>query len=107
MPARDVYHHVVVRALVADGWVITHDPLSLSYGGRDLYVDLGAEDVTVGAARHGCQIAVEIKSFLSTSVLADLDGRSASTRSTPRCFERSSRPARSTSRCRSACSTAS
>jgi len=39
-----------VNALVADGWVVTHDPLSLSYGGRDLYVDLGVEDVTVGAA---------------------------------------------------------
>jgi hypothetical protein len=73
MPARDVYHQVVVNALVADGWVVTHDPLSLSYGGRDLYVDLGAEDLTVGATRHGCQIAVEIKSFLSTSVLADLE----------------------------------
>lgn len=40
MPARDRYHALVVRALVAEGWTITHDPLALSYGGRDLYVDL-------------------------------------------------------------------
>ena len=73
MHARDHDHHVVVNALVADGWAITNDPLSLSFGGRDLYVDLGAEDVTVGAVREGCQIAVEIKSFLSTSVLSDLE----------------------------------
>lgn len=73
MPARDRYHDLVVKALVADGWAITNDPLTLSYGGRDLYVDLGATHSTIGAARHGERIAVEIKSFLSPSVLADLE----------------------------------
>lgn len=73
MPARDIYHRVVVKALVADGWEITDDPLAFSFGGRDLYVDLGAEDMTIGAARSGCKIAVEIKSFLSASVLTDLE----------------------------------
>jgi len=67
--ARDL----VVAALVADGWTITDDPLALSYGGRDLYVDLGATQGTVGAERRGERIAVEIKSFLSPSVLADLE----------------------------------
>jgi hypothetical protein len=73
MPARDRYHELVVNALIADGWEITDDPLTLSYGGRDLYVDLGATNGTIGAARHGERIAVEIKSFLSPSVLADLE----------------------------------
>lgn len=73
MPARDRYHDLVVKALVADGWEITDDPLTLSYGGRDLYVDLGAANGAIGAVRHGERIAVEIKSFLSPSVLADLE----------------------------------
>ena len=73
MPARDRYHALVVRALVGEGWTVTHDPLTLSFGGRDLYVDLGAEQGTIGAERHGERIAVEIKSFLSASALADLE----------------------------------
>ena len=43
MPARDMYHDAVRNALVKDGWTITHDPFRLSWGGRDMYVDLGAE----------------------------------------------------------------
>jgi hypothetical protein len=73
MPTRDRYHDLVVKALLGDGWEITNDPLTLSYGGRDLYVDLGATNTTIGAVRHGERIAVEIKSFLSPSVLADLE----------------------------------
>ena len=49
MPARDFYHADVVRALLADGWRITADPLVLPVGGRDLYIDLGAENSTIGA----------------------------------------------------------
>jgi hypothetical protein len=59
--------------LTADGWMITHDPLSLSYGGRDLYVDLGAERTTIAAERDGQKIAVEIKSFLGSSPVRDLE----------------------------------
>jgi hypothetical protein len=73
MPARDFYHDAVVRALIADGWAITHDPLTLALGGRDLFVDLGATCITVGAEREGQQIAVEIKSFLSPSPMRDLE----------------------------------
>jgi XisH protein len=73
MPAQDIYHDAVVRALTADGWMITHDPLSLSYGGRDLYVDLGAERTTIAAERDGQKIAVEIKSFLGSSPIRDLE----------------------------------
>ncbi len=43
MPVRDIYHDAVRRALIKDGWTITHDPLRLDWGGKDMYVDLGAE----------------------------------------------------------------
>lgn len=72
MPARDVYHDVVVQALIADGWIITDDPLYLAYGGRNLYVDLGAERDTIAAEKDSQKIAVEIKSFLSLSPIRDL-----------------------------------
>jgi len=43
MPVRDIHHYNVKKALIKDGWTITHDPLRLSFGGKDMYVDLGAE----------------------------------------------------------------
>ncbi|BAY32030.1 XisH protein [Nostoc carneum NIES-2107] len=72
MPARDIYHNVVIQALIADGWTITDDPLYLGYGGRDLYVDLGAEHSTIAAEKANQKIAVEIKSFISPSPVSDL-----------------------------------
>jgi hypothetical protein len=72
MPARNIYHDAVVHALMADGWTITDDPLTVSYGGRDLYVDLGAEPVTVAAEKGTQRIAVEISSFLNPSPVRDL-----------------------------------
>jgi XisH protein len=68
VPARNVYHDTVIRALAADRWTITDDPLTLSYGSNDLFVDLGAEKPTVAAEKAGRKIAVEIQSFLSPSV---------------------------------------
>ncbi|MGE0882068.1 MAG: element excision factor XisH family protein [Blastocatellales bacterium] len=67
MPARDIYHDIVVAALIADGWTITEDPLQLRYQQRDLYVDLAAERSPVAAEKEGRKIAVEIKSFLNRS----------------------------------------
>ncbi len=73
MPARDIYHDAVIHALEADEWQITHDPLTLSYGGRDLYVDLGAQRTTIAAEKMGEKIAVEIKSFVSLSPVYELE----------------------------------
>ena len=73
MPARDRCHDAVVKALTADGWTITDDPLRLIYGGEKLYVDLGAERNTIAAEKGSEKIAVEIKSFLSRSVMQDLE----------------------------------
>src|SRR5215210_4784263 len=72
MPARDVYHDTVKHALIVDGWAITHDPLRLAWGLKDMYIDLGAEQL-VGAERAGRKIAVEIKSFLGPSQMDDLE----------------------------------
>jgi XisH protein len=72
MPARDSYHDSVKRALMKAGWTITHDPLRLVWGGKDLYVDLGAERL-LAAERAGQQIAVEIKSFTNASEMNDLE----------------------------------
>ena len=38
MPAKDLYHDIVKKALVKDGWNITHNPLHLRWGTKDLYV---------------------------------------------------------------------
>ncbi len=72
MPARNIYHDVVIRALREDGWTITDDPLQVSYGGRDLYVDLGAERSVIGAERGMDRIAVEIQSFVMPSSIRAL-----------------------------------
>ncbi|MFO0756892.1 MAG: XisH family protein [Byssovorax sp.] len=72
MPARDRTHEHVRRALINDGWTITHDPLHLRWGKKDLYVDLGAERF-LGAEKAGQKIAVEIKSFASPSLMDALE----------------------------------
>jgi len=72
MPAKDIYHDNVKNCLVKDSWTITHDPLRLQWGQRDLYVDLGAERL-LAAEKAGRKIAVEIKSFIGASILADLE----------------------------------
>ena len=72
MPQRDVFHDTVKRILIADGWTITHDPLVLPFGRRNVYVDLGAE-LPLGAEKEGRRIAVEVKSFLGVSDLRDLE----------------------------------
>jgi hypothetical protein len=72
MPARDFDHQHVRRVLEADGWTITHDPLRLRWGVRDLYVDLGAERL-LAADKGALKIAVEIKSFVGASVVDDIE----------------------------------
>src|SRR3989304_3412250 len=71
MSAKDIYHDSVKNALVKDGWVITHDPLILKWGRKDLYIDPGAERL-MAAEKAGQKIAVEIKSFVSPSEVEDL-----------------------------------
>ncbi|NEU71284.1 fatty-acid oxidation protein subunit alpha [Hassallia byssoidea VB512170] len=70
MSARDIFHNAVRVALEKDGWIITHDPLSIKVDEIDFYIDLGAERI-LAAQKAGQQIAVEIKSFLSASEVSD------------------------------------
>jgi len=72
MPQRDLYHQAVVKALEKDGWTITDDPLRLNYGTRNLYVDLGAENL-LAAEKDDRLIAVEVKSFSGESDMHDLE----------------------------------
>ena len=72
MPAKDIYHNCVKNALIKDDWTITHDPLSLKWGRKDMYVDLGAEQL-LAANKADRKIAVEIKSFTSPSEMSDLE----------------------------------
>ncbi|BAZ49722.1 fdxN element excision controlling factor XisH [Nostoc sp. NIES-4103] len=70
MPAKDIYHDSVKNALIKDQWIITHDPLTLRVGRKDLFVDLGAEKI-LAAEKQGRKIAVEIKSFVGASEIED------------------------------------
>ena len=71
MPAKDIFHDNVKNALIKDGWKITNDPLKLQWGNKDLYIDLGAEKL-IAAQKENQKIAVEIKSFVGNSQVADL-----------------------------------
>jgi hypothetical protein len=72
MPARDVFHDAVKNALAKDGWTITHDPYILTFGQKNVFVDLGAERI-LAAERGAEKIAVEIKSFRGASDIKDLE----------------------------------
>jgi len=72
MPARDIYHDTVRKALVKDGWAITHDPLRLEWGGKDLFIDLGAQEI-IAAQKAERKIAIEVKSFVGKSEVDDLE----------------------------------
>jgi hypothetical protein len=72
MPAKDTYHGAVRNALTKDGWTITDDPYRLTWGKRDLYVDLGAERF-LAAEKKDRFIAIETKSFLNESPVSDLE----------------------------------
>ncbi|HEY9821525.1 MAG TPA: element excision factor XisH family protein [Candidatus Sericytochromatia bacterium] len=68
--AKDIYHYQVRTALEKDGWIITDDPLTLQFGSRSVFVDLGAKKL-LAAERDGQRIAVEIKSFVGKSLVKD------------------------------------
>lgn len=70
MPARDIYHPHVKTALQKEGWHVSADPYVLRAGVMVLYVDLGAEKLLT-AEKGNEKIAVEIKSFLQASEIAE------------------------------------
>jgi hypothetical protein len=70
MPQRDTNHVAVRAALEHDGWIITNDPFYLPFGNRRGFVDLAA--APIAARQQDRTIAVEVKSFIGESVMADL-----------------------------------
>ena len=72
MSARDIYHNNCKNALIKDGWKITHDPLRLVWGKKDLYVELGAQRL-IAAQKAEEKIAVEVNSFVSQSEVDNLE----------------------------------
>jgi hypothetical protein len=71
--AKDLFHDTVRHALEKDGWIITDDPLFLRFGGIEMYIDLGAEQI-LAAERGEEKIAVEVKSFLTPSATTEFNG---------------------------------
>jgi hypothetical protein len=71
MAAKDLIHDAVKNALIKDGWTITDDPFTIRYKKVSLLIDMAAEQ-TFAAERNGVKIAVEVKSFLTPSLLNDL-----------------------------------
>ncbi len=72
MPAKDIYHDSVRKALEKENWIITDDPLKLTWGRRDFFVDLGAKQL-IAAQKGELKIAVEIKSFTGISQATELE----------------------------------
>ena len=70
MPAKDSFHEAMKLALQKDGWTITHDPLILEIGVRQVYIDLGAERL-LAAIKGNQEIAVEVKTFIGASSITD------------------------------------
>ena len=70
MSAQDIFHQATKNALIKDGWTITHDPLFLSVGGIEMFVDLGAEKL-IAAEKNGQKSAVEVKSFAGSSNISE------------------------------------
>lgn len=66
--ARDKFHDEVRKALEGEGWKVTDDPLYLKIGQIPIHIDIGAEQL-IGAEKAGERIAVEIKTFGSTSFI--------------------------------------
>lgn len=71
MPAKDIYHDTVKRALEKDGWTITKENLQLRWGRKYTYVDIAAEKLFI-AEKEGRKIAVEVKSFVGQSDIVEL-----------------------------------
>lgn len=72
MPVKNLDHDAVVAALIADGWTITDDPLTLKFAKRKIHIDLAAERLLIGAAKGTEKIAVEIQSFVAASDVKSL-----------------------------------
>lgn len=67
---KDQFHDVVKIALEKEGWQITADPYEINIDDINFEIDLVAEQL-LAAVRNNYKIAVEIKSFISSSNVSD------------------------------------
>ena len=72
MPAKDLYHDNFKRSLIKAGWIITHDPYTITFGAKDVFINIGAERILAAEKDHE-KIAIEIKSFRGPSDIRDLE----------------------------------
>ena len=70
MSAKDIFHDAVRKGLEKESWVITDDPLRIRSGRVDMQIELGAERI-IAAEKGEEKIAVEIKSFVSSSNISE------------------------------------
>jgi hypothetical protein len=70
MARRDIHHHVIKLALQREGWNVTDDPFFVKIGRKSAEIDLGAERIIL-AERSTEKIAVEVKSFVGTSIITE------------------------------------
>ncbi len=70
--AKDAYHEIVKRALIKDGWKITHDPFVIKYKDLTVIADLSAEKTFV-SDKTGKKIVVEIKVFGAKSKVSEFE----------------------------------
>ncbi len=67
MAAKDFYHQQVREILIAEGWLITHDPYFIQLGKLRGFIDLAAE--LLAAEKDTQKVAIEIKNFVGLSNL--------------------------------------
>lgn len=72
MPQQDAYHNSVRNALEKDGWMVTHDPLTIRLEDVKFYVDLAAEKTIETDGETG-KVAIEIKVFGGLSFLNEFE----------------------------------
>ena len=70
--AKDDYHETVKRALIKDGWQITHDPFPIRYDDLRVYADLGAEKIFTDSP-ESYKIVIEIKVLGGVSKIEDFE----------------------------------
>lgn len=69
--AKDIYHNLVKKALVKEGWKILKDPFKLEIDPTLTYdIDLAAQKL-IAAKKKNEIIIVEIKSFINQSTAYD------------------------------------
>ena len=70
MPAKDIFHDAVKKALEKEEWRITDDPLFIRSLEIGFYIDLAAEKL-IRAEKGNQKIAIEIKTFIATSTTSE------------------------------------